>query len=408
MAVLGGSLYFPARDDSAATSDAKLWKYDGRSASLAADVPAEGSLPSNFEVLGGSLYFAVETIPSRVAGGGELWRYDPAAGAATRLSEHFASKPSYLTALGGTLYFQAGTDQSQANTLWSYDGAVVRQVSDIALPYVGGFAKFRDALYFSADDGVHGQELWKVQGEVPPPPPPPARVVGRRVFYNNSAFDGSSPAADARDDGAIAPDKLALLPGQRASFVNYTSYARGLNGIMIDVRGLPAGGVDASDFTFKAGNGTNPAAWANAPAPTAVTVRRGAGAGGSDRVTLAWAEGAVHNRWLRVTVRATAHTGLARQDVFYFGNMVAETGDFARTSADVTSADVLRTAASVRRTPVGLDSRFDFDRNRVVNATDVAWARRALGTPPLRLFTAPAFSATAVVSLAKGEDEGQS
>ena len=35
-------------------------------------------------------------------------------------------------------------------------------------------------------------------------------------------------------------------------------------------------------------------------------------------------------------------------DVFYFGNMIAETGDSARTAADV-----LRTAANQRRTPVG-------------------------------------------------------
>jgi hypothetical protein len=384
-----------------------LWKYDGRSATLAADVLAEGSVPSNFEVLDGALYFAVQTVPTPSASGGELWRYDPATGAAARVSEPFARKPAYLTALGGTLYFQAGTDQLQASTLWSYDGAAVRQVSDLALPYVGGFAKFRDALYFSADDGVHGYELWKIQNDAPPPPPA-ARVVGRRVFYNNSAFDGGSTAADARDDGAIAPDKQALLPGQRASFLNYTSYARGLNGIIIDVRNLPQGtGLDRSDFQFRAGNSTSPASWSAAPAPASVTVRRGAGAGGSDRVTLVWADGSVRNKWLQVTIRAGSDTGLSRPDVFYFGNMIAETGDFARTAADVTAADVLRTAASARRTPVGLDSRYDFDRNRRVDAADVAWARRALPTPPLRLFTAPSATARAVVSLWKDEDEAK-
>jgi uncharacterized protein YkwD len=52
-------------------------------------------------------------------------------------------------------------------------------------------------------------------------------VAGRFVFYNNSAFDGHDAALNALDDGAIAPDKQALLPGVPASFVNYTSYSRG-------------------------------------------------------------------------------------------------------------------------------------------------------------------------------------
>ena len=54
--------------------------------------------------------------------------------------------------------------------------------------------------------------------------------MGRHVFYNNSAFDGNDPRANADDDLAVAPDKQALLPGQTATFVNYTSYGGGING----------------------------------------------------------------------------------------------------------------------------------------------------------------------------------
>jgi hypothetical protein len=61
-------------------------------------------------------------------------------------------------------------------------------------------------------------------------------VKGRWVFYNNSFFDGVTPGADVLDDSAIAPDKSALLPGGVATFANYTSYRRGLNGIMIGYR----------------------------------------------------------------------------------------------------------------------------------------------------------------------------
>ena len=145
-------------------------------------------------------------------------------------------------------------------------------------------------------------------------------VTGRLVFYNRSAWDGNDPAANANDDNAIAPDKTALLPGGTATFANYTSYSRGLNGIMVDIANLP-GTPTASDFTFKVGNDNTPALWSAAPAPASITVRAGAGTGGSDRVTLIWndnnldgvvdANEAVANQWLQVTVKATANTGLA-------------------------------------------------------------------------------------------------
>src|SRR5205085_11330617 len=85
-------------------------------------------------------------------------------------------------------------------------------------------------------------------------------ISGRRVFYNESSFDGNDPAANALDDGAIAPDKVALLPGGTATFANYTSYYRGINGIMVDVAGL-AGTPTAGDFTFRIGNDDSPGAW---------------------------------------------------------------------------------------------------------------------------------------------------
>ena len=68
-----------------------------------------------------------------------------------------------------------------------------------------------------------------------------ATVAGRYIFYNRSSFDGADPAATAGDDAAIALDKLALLPGQAATFDSVTTYSRGINGVMIDVAGLPAG-----------------------------------------------------------------------------------------------------------------------------------------------------------------------
>ena len=101
-------------------------------------------------------------------------------------------------------------------------------------------------------------------------------VEGRWVFYNHSAWDDNDPSANANDDSAIATDKSALLPGGTATFANYSSYDKGINGIMVDIANLP-GTPTASDFTFKTGNDNSPSGWAIAPDPVSITVRAGAG-----------------------------------------------------------------------------------------------------------------------------------
>lgn len=66
--------------------------------------------------------------------------------------------------------------------------------------------------------------------------------------------------------------------------------------------------------------------------PTGFTVRVGAGVGGSDRVEISWADGAITNTWPEVTVEGNdavggfnANTGLASTDIFFFGNIVGDT-----------------------------------------------------------------------------------
>ena len=161
-----------------------------------------------------------------------------------------------------------------------------------------------------------------------------AGVVGRRIFYNNSAFD--SIAAGKSDDDAIATDKVALLPGQTASFVNYTSYSRGINGVMVDIGGLPTSTLSAADFTFKTGNNNTPSTWATLSVTPTINVRKGAGEGGSDRVTLIFPDAAIQKTWLQVTVKNTALTGLLNSDTFYFGNAPGESGGEANAIVNAT------------------------------------------------------------------------
>ncbi len=213
----------------------------------------------------------------------------------------------------------------------------------------------------------------------------PSPVVGRYVFYNNSRFDAAS------DDDAVAPDKLALRPGGTASFINYTSYSRGVNGIIVDVADLP-GAPTAADFTFKAGTESDPAGWTSIT-PVQVTTRDGEGAGGSDRVTIVLPDGAAVNAWLQVTVKATAATGLTTPDVFYFGNAVGDTGDCAD-DACVTQADEFGcrdNTHTLTHNPAGITDRYDFNRDGKVGPTDRILARNNATDPEdaLPLLTAP-------------------
>jgi hypothetical protein len=215
-------------------------------------------------------------------------------------------------------------------------------------------------------------------------------VAGRYVFYNNSAYDGRGAGADAGDDAAVAPDKQALrsvpgppnIPGPlpiSATMANVTSFGAGINGVMIDLSGLPAGGtLSADDFAFLTGAAGAPSTWTGTvPAPT-VSVRRGAGAGGTDRVTLTWPDGTIKNTWLRVTVKADGNTRLAADDVFYFGNLVGETDFGLATASGRVNASDLGAVKRGLNTQSGLTGVLDFNRDGRVNALDLGLAKANL------------------------------
>jgi hypothetical protein len=215
-------------------------------------------------------------------------------------------------------------------------------------------------------------------------------IAGRHVFYNDSAFD-DGPAANEADDGAIAPDKTPLLPGQTAQFAHYTSYSLGFNGLMVDIMDLP-GAPGAGDFIFQMGNAGDPTTWPLAPAPADVQLRAGAGADGSTRITIVWDAHLIQGVWLRVTVLATPATGLPVNDVFYIGNAIGESGD-SDTDALVDPADQLlaRNNPHGPLDPAPIDDPYDYNRDRLVNSGDQLIARNNVTGPlsALLLITPP-------------------
>ncbi len=208
-----------------------------------------------------------------------------------------------------------------------------------------------------------------------------AIVIDQHLFYNNSAYDGYQPGAGSSDDAAIAIDKAALRPGETASFANYSSYSRGINGVMIDVIGL-AGTPTAADFTFRIGNNNDPNTWSAAPAPQQIAVRHGAGNSASSRVSIVWADQAIQKQWLMVTVLPTDRTGLISPYTFYFGNAIGETGN-SNTEALVNAADELLTRQYPHSpiNPAEIDDPYDFNRDRLVNAQDQLLTRNHRTSP---------------------------
>ncbi len=223
--------------------------------------------------------------------------------------------------------------------------------------------------------------------------PPVPTIVSANIFYNGSAYDGQNGSSNLTDTNAVATDKTPLLPGQTASFQNYTSYSKGLNGILVnvaDLDNLPR----YEDFIFRIGNDNNPAGWDIAPIPTYVNDYPGRGPNGSTQITIIWDDNAIQNQWLQVTVLANDHTGLAADEVFYFGNSIGDSGNSA-TDANVNSSDVLGARGHAAAGPVAITNVWDYNRDKVVDGADVSAALQHVtaGSAAMQLITAPASGA---------------
>ena len=238
-------------------------------------------------------------------------------------------------------------------------------------------------------------------------------IAGRQIFYNNSAWDGHDPAAMSATIAPSRPTNRCSCRAKPRRFANYTSYSRGINGLIIDVLNL-WGTPTVDDFLLRTGNDNAPDGsdpndpaddWPRAPDPVSITVRPGAGVGGADRVTLIWDDGAIQRRWLQVTMLANNATGLAQSDVFYVGNAVGESGN-STTDAIVNATDEIgaRNNPHSPFDPAALDEAYDFDRDKLVNATDQIVARNNRTSPftALRLITPPPESGGG-----EGEGEGE-
>ena len=134
---------------------------------------------NSFEILGTNMYFSADEGTN----GAELWKSDGTSSGTTMVkninpgtacdvfgvTSPCSSTPSNMTTIGSTLYFSAD-DGTNGNELWKTDGTssgtvLVKDInpgsSNSMLQY---FTVVGSTLYFRATDGSHGNELWKSDG----------------------------------------------------------------------------------------------------------------------------------------------------------------------------------------------------------------------------------------------------
>lgn len=223
----------------------ELWITEGTPSTTQRVVGQDVVRPSTgeFERSGNRLFF----VGSTAASGPELWRTDGTAAGTVLVADLFPGRDgtqfSELTDARGQLYFAAdrGLEGSEP---WRSDGtpAGTELLKDIRPGIVPGYLGDRQAssepreftpvgsiVVFSADDGVHGRELWRSNGsnsgtvlvkDIEPGPhssnPASFVRVGSKVYFRACAVSGCELwVTDGTEDGTHL--FVDVLPGSLPS-----------------------------------------------------------------------------------------------------------------------------------------------------------------------------------------------
>jgi choice-of-anchor C domain-containing protein len=244
-ALFNGVTYFAARGvaGKASETDAgiELWRTDNTPAGTyrLKDINpgSKGSDPENFKVVGSTLYFTADDGFH----GRELWKTDgTAAGTVmvmdingngevvlgTGLAYTDSSNPNAFADVNGTLFFTAEAGLS-GRELWKSNGTaagtvMVKDIDPSGTSEPMHLTRVGTMLMFSADDGVHGRELWKSDGtaagtvlvkDIQPGPEgsAPGFIDGDGLFHNPSPFvplNGAVYFVASEDQGSSYRESL--------------------------------------------------------------------------------------------------------------------------------------------------------------------------------------------------------
>jgi ELWxxDGT repeat protein len=251
VATAGGQLFFTAlgpRPD----LEARLYRSDGTPAGTTLLLAGHFDVDFNLHVT--AVEPAVFFILTRDLANRELWKTDgtPAGTvfvASLFVSQNFDPHPTDLTAFDGALFFFTSTGGGK-RVLWRSDGSAAgtAQVRSFVVDssssgdvLAGGLTVFGDRLYFAANDGEHGRELWTSDGtaagtamllDVFPGAfssgPSWLTVAGGRLWF--TADDGVHGIELWQSDGTAAGTRLVqdIAPGADSSYPDQLTAAGGL------------------------------------------------------------------------------------------------------------------------------------------------------------------------------------
>ena len=141
--LMGTRLYF--------ANDAALWKTNGTASGT---IPISNGGVSFLTTAGGRLYFTR---------GSHLWKSDGTAIGTLDVGQFGTQWPSELVDVGGTLCFIESDWDANTWSLWESNGTASTTYSVksfVAPPDEFQRTAMNGRLYFAADDGTHGVELW--------------------------------------------------------------------------------------------------------------------------------------------------------------------------------------------------------------------------------------------------------
>ncbi|MHB1559579.1 MAG: ELWxxDGT repeat protein [Isosphaeraceae bacterium] len=269
LTVAGNGLYFFANN--ASTSSPGLWTTTGTAGGTSelAAIPSytppgqtspASPTPVDLTAVGSRVFFVAEYYYAATISGpstyhDQLWTSD-----GTVLGTTFLPGPSIdstfanlgsLEPLGNLLIFQAVESSGGPTELWKSDGSAAgtTMVADLSatsvphgIPYYPQGLAVGGVLYFAANDGVHGQELWRTDGtpggtslaaDINPGPasstPIPLAVVGGQLaLIANDGIHGAQLMQAVINPGAVSPSptptptstsapSIAAIPTQTAS-----------------------------------------------------------------------------------------------------------------------------------------------------------------------------------------------
>lgn len=233
LASLGNCLLFAAADSG---YDEEPWWTDGETTRLVKDLlpGTQGSSPAWFTRIGNEAYFEANS-----GAGSRLWRTDGTTAGTVQVSGW--QGPGYIypmVAAGNRLFFfeEKGTNGLRLWTVQDGQALLVRQIGESGKDYPFSFPAYPyvedcgERLFFVANDGLHGDELWCSDGtpagtamvrDIRPgligSAPVNLRAVGGKVFFQ--ANDGVSGEELWVTDGTPAGTQLVadIVPGSGGS-----------------------------------------------------------------------------------------------------------------------------------------------------------------------------------------------